>query len=116
MAAQKQLALLDSQVRQVPLEQALSPHRIRDMVSRTCLTYLPEKGALVAVTLLQHAGLKTLDQHYLDEGTRSAIQRNERLHRLVKKDVLGMEDVRMIVAEVRQEAGEWQRLVEALKA
>ena len=112
----KQLALWDSQVRQVPLEQALSPHRIRDMVSRTCLTYLPEKGALVAATLLQHAGLKTLDQHYLDEGTRSAIQRNERLHRLVKKDVLGMEDVRMIVAEVRQEAGEWQRLVEALKA
>ena len=114
-AFNKQLALWDSQVRGVPLAQAISPHRIRDMVSRTCMTYLPEKGGLVASTLLQHAGLKTLDRHYLDEVGRSAVQRNERLYRLVKRDRLEVEDVRKIVAEMRGNEGEWRRFVGVMK-
>jgi len=114
-AFNKQLALWDSQVRGVPLAQAISPHRIRDMVSRTCMTYLPEKGGLVASTLLQHAGLKTLDRHYLDEVGRSAVQRNERLYRLVKRDRLEVEDVRKIVAEMRGDEGEWKRFVEVVR-
>ncbi|MFT5375628.1 MAG: hypothetical protein ACI906_002454 [Candidatus Latescibacterota bacterium] len=115
-AFNKQLTMWDSQTRNVPVEEAISPHRIRDMVSRTCMTYLPEKGGLVASTLLQHASLKTLDRHYLDEVGRSAVQRNERLHRLMKKDRLDAEDLRNILAEIRSNEGEWRRFVGAIGA
>ncbi|MBT4499062.1 MAG: site-specific integrase [Gemmatimonadetes bacterium] len=110
------LAYWDHQIRGVPLEKTITPHRVRDMASHTCVVYLPDKGGLVASTLLQHASIKTLDEYYLGEGARTAIQRNERLYRWVSKKEMGREEVRKVVDELRRDKHEWRRFKKALVA
>jgi integrase len=110
------LQLWDRRLRGTPYGQTFSPHRVRDMVSHTCTAYMPQKGALVAATLLQHAHIKTLDRYYLDEVGRSYVQRNERLYRWVEKEDITNEELDQIVAEMKEEPREWHRFVNAVSS
>jgi len=111
----KQVSEWDACLREVALDQAMTPHRVRDMVSRACVTFLPNRGSVVAQALLQHASLRTLDEHYLDAVGRSEIQRNERLGRWVDKETITEDDVQKIIAEVRGNGHQWERFRKALR-
>ncbi len=76
--------------------------------------YLPNKGSVVAQTLLHHASLTTMDEHYLGEVARAKIQRNERLYRWVEKETIESEDIQNILDEVKTDPNEWRRLKKAV--